>query len=216
MLPLEYFIYGEPDTLNQLTVEVAHQEGMAFFRSLPLALKLEYLRSLQFGFLLGQIKELYGRVLPLPTNGYWRFSLTEAGDLDLTEAAPSPEHVRDRGKSITSINTTIGRRFRALLCQTLRQLKDKGVRAIGTPDNVYLSNEKAIRDHRILMLRASEAFRSCGGEWLPVEDDGLQPLEAMLDTEFHPNRKGRPERTRILAQALCGAILSDCVSQDAP
>jgi hypothetical protein len=213
LMALEFQAYGRPDEMNQLSVEVGHQEGLGFFWSLPWRLKADYLRSIKPGFIVEQIVRGWTGRTPLPDYGYWQFGLTQTGDLDLSRARPNPEVVRKSAETF-GVPRTIHGDFRRELCESVRSLASRGVRVIGTPDNVYLSREKSLQIRNGLLKQAEALFRQCGGEWLAVPSNGQLPLDMMLDTVFHPNAEGRRRRTQELAQALCRQVLR-CPSTEA-
>jgi hypothetical protein len=149
----------------------------------------------------------------LPRQGYWRFGVDDHGDLDLSDARPAPATVQDSART-TSMGRTVSPPMRLVLCASIRSLAGRGVRVIGTPDNIYLMDQANIRNRQNLLKRAKGLFASCGGEWVDVPGGGLQPLERMYDTIFHPTAEGRRLRTDELARALCAGPIA-CQPQPA-
>lgn len=216
LMPLEYASYYRDEPLNSLAVEVAHQIGLRYFLTLSMAQKLTYIRLLTPDFIQQQIQqwispkvatERYQRISKL---GYWKFGLSQRGDVDLTNAEPELERVISSEESRRRLQIypdKVDEKGREL-CRNIESLTERGVRVIGTPDNVYML-EMATRDARhATLIKAQALFKRCGGEWLDVPSEGLQPIDHMLDSVFHLNNKGRQSRTQELAVALCAQALA--------
>ena len=207
LLPLESHLYASSSELTRMGVEAAHQTGSSLFRDLPITLKLQYLRYLSFTAIRATARQLLLRP-GLPTYGYWAFPLTARGDIDTSGAAQDLDRVKAQAVPIVGWPRQPSAAFSAMLCESVRRLSGRGVRVIGTPDNVYFESAASIEDRRRMLESAAELFRSCGGEWLPVPADGVQPLSRMLDTLYHLTSEGRRARTRELADALCSHAIA--------
>jgi hypothetical protein len=215
LMPLENGMYYDEDKITSLVVQAAHQVGRDYLVSLNLNQKIEYLRLLNLNFIFeqyrqflfaGKARKIYDKV---SQNGYWQLGVSRDGDIDIALATPNPRQVVKQAKSYQSqlpAKSNMAKRER-LLCDSIQEMVRRGVHVIGTPDNMYMPNLPAVDERREVLKKASILFRRCGGEWLDVANDGLQPLDRMLDTPFHLNAEGRRLRTEELASALCEKII---------
>jgi hypothetical protein len=201
VLPVEVEYFGKRDTLNTFTVESAHALGLGFFRSVSPRLKLDYLRFLSPGFLASQLYRKHLRVQPRRAVGYWPLAIGPYGDIDLASVQPNPDRVlKNALRDVSLIDPDTAR----VICATVGALRERGVRVIVTPPNVFV-DETVIPSYESAVARIAALSRRCGGEFLVVPADGRQAFERMLDTRYHLTAAGRRERTTELVRAFRAA-----------
>ncbi|MET0743405.1 MAG: hypothetical protein ABWY78_08560 [Microvirga sp.] len=227
LLPLESSLYLRQDQPDSLGVHVAHQVGLGYFHALGVAQKVDYLRLIEPGFVIGQYQESLSedraRLLfdAVARTGYFRLGIDARGDVDLAEVVPDPRKVAAEagpGPRTDVAETRANQRAKrppagfvrkgAVICRSVRALVARGIRVIGTPDNVYIAAAAAIRARQGVLESARALYEGCGGEWVAPEGEGLQPLDRMYDTPLHLNQAGRRLRTFELARALCEKALA--------
>lgn len=215
LMPLEYDTYYRSDPLDSFVVQVAHRVGIQLFLALNLNQKLNYIRLLPPVFIMEQLEQSISpkvasrRFQRMSNLGYWKFGLGDQGDVDLTSAKPKPQAVLKADKVYQRLPIRADQvdEESQELCGAIQSLTGRGVRVIGTPENVYMSEMATIDSRHAVLAKAKALFKRCGGEWLDVPSEGLQSIDHMLDTVFHLNEEGRRLRTQELASALCARAL---------
>lgn len=195
-LEIEYFVVRAP--LNTFTVESAHALGLGFFFSLPLRLKLDYLRLLSPGFLANQIYRRYGRVKEQRPWRYWLLAIGPHGDVDIGSVQPDPDKVH---KNALRGGIHIDPDSAGTICAAIGNLRSRGIRVIATPPNIFIE-EAVVPQYEMAMAEIASLARRCGGEFMAVPLNGRQPLERMWDTRYHLIASGRRERTAEFVRAF--------------
>lgn len=204
ILPLELGYYTNNNTINSATVVTAHAVGLEYFLSLPTEEKISYLQMMTLKFARQQLQERFQPFRTKRTFKYFNYTLQPNGDIDLSQAISLPDAVVKEAQD--SVPSEPSPEAMAMICNTVKQLQNRGVRVIFTEQNSY-TLEKNHANYRSFMGKVAEAVERCGATFVTVPSEGMLPLEDMLDTHLHPNAEGRRKRTEELAPALCRAGL---------
>ncbi|MEJ8572942.1 hypothetical protein [Microbaculum marinum] len=200
LLPLEDGYYTEPG-ITYYGANVSLAMGADFFRDLPLADKVTYLRNIH----VGRLFKVVGARLDLgdyELEPDWTFPINANGDMEAPK--PPAEQVSALIADVSgqrSSRVSLTPEAAATIQEFVARMKAKDIKFVFSLPGIM---ENAAPDAgQVEDLRAQLA--ALGADFLDLPERGSIPAEMMFDTIYHASTEGAEVYTAQLIQALCGS-----------